>query len=88
MPTLKEAGINVSADAYFGLYGPAGMAPDVVAKIDRAVAEAMRDPVIQEKVYGLGLVPNHAGSAELAATQAAHLKRWEAPIKASGFKAE
>ena len=26
--------------------------------------------------------------AELAATQAAHLKRWEAPIKASGFKAE
>ncbi len=88
VPTLKEAGINVSADAYFGLYGPAGMAPDVVAKIDRAVAEAMRDPVIQEKVYGFGLVPNHAGSAELAATQAAHLKRWEAPIKASGFKAE
>lgn len=88
VPTLKEAGINVSAEAYFGLYGPAGMAPDVVARIDRAVAEAMRDPVIQEKVYGFGLVPNYSGSAELAATQAAHLKRWEAPIKASGFKAE
>ena len=88
VPTLKESGINVSADAYFGLYGPAGMAPDVVAKIDRAVAEALRDPVIQEKIYGFGLVPNHAGPAELAATQAAHLKRWEEPIKASGFKAE
>jgi tripartite-type tricarboxylate transporter receptor subunit TctC len=88
VPTLKEAGINVSADAYFGLYGPAGMAPDVVAKIDRAVADAMRDPAIQEKVYGFGLVPNHASAADLAATQAAHLKRWEAPIKASGFKAE
>lgn len=88
VPTLKEAGINISADAFFGLYGPAGMAPDVVARIDRAVADAMRDPAIQDKVYGFGLVPNHAGSAELAATQAAHLKRWEAPIKASGFKAE
>lgn len=88
VPTLKEAGINVSADAFFGLYGPAGMAPDVVARIDRAVADALRDPVIQEKIYGFGLVPNHAGSAELAATQAAHLKRWEEPIKASGFKAE
>ena len=88
VPTLKESGINVSADAYFGLYGPAGMAPDVVAKIDRAVAEALRDPAIQEKVYGFGLVPNHASAADLAATQAAHLKRWEAPIKASGFKAE
>jgi tripartite-type tricarboxylate transporter receptor subunit TctC len=88
VPTLKESGINISADAFFGLYGPAGMAPALVSKIDRAVAEALRDPAIQEKIYGFGLVPSHAGSAELAAIQAAHLKRWEAPIKASGFKAE
>jgi hypothetical protein len=33
-------------------------------------------------------VPNHADSAQLAATQAAHLKGWEAPIKPSGLKAE
>jgi tripartite-type tricarboxylate transporter receptor subunit TctC len=86
--TLKEQGINVAADAFFGLYGPAGMAPDVVARIDKAVAEALNAPDVQEKVYGFGLVPSHAPSADLAATQAAHLKRWEAPIKASGFKAE
>lgn len=88
VPTLKEAGINIAADAFFGLYGPAGMAPDVVARIDRAVAEALRAPEVQEKIYSFGLVPNHAGPAALAATQAEHLKRWEAPIKASGFKAE
>lgn len=86
VPTLKEAGINVAADAFFGLYGPAGMAPDVVARIDRAVAEALRAPEVQDKIYGFGLVPSHAGAADLAATQAAHLKKWEAPIKASGFK--
>jgi tripartite-type tricarboxylate transporter receptor subunit TctC len=88
VPTLKEQGINMEADAFFGLYGPAGMAPDVVARIDRAVADALRSPEVQDKIYAFGLVPNHAGSAALAATQAAHLKRWEAPIKASGFKAE
>jgi hypothetical protein len=32
------------------------------------------------------LVPNH--SSDLASTQSSHLKRWEAPIKASGFKPE
>ena len=64
------------------------MAPEVVARIDRAVADALRDPALQDKIYGFGLVPNYAGSAELASTQAAHIKRWEAPIKASGFKAE
>lgn len=88
VPTLKESGINISADAYFGLYGPAGMAPDAVARIDRAVADALRDPALQERIYAFGLVPNHAPATELAATQTAHLKRWEAPIKASGFKAE
>ena len=88
VPTLKELGINMTADAFFGLYGPAGMAPDVVARIDRAVAEALRSPEVQEKVYSFGLVPNYAGPSELMAMQVAHLKRWEAPIKASGFKAE
>jgi tripartite-type tricarboxylate transporter receptor subunit TctC len=88
VPTLKEAGINTSADAFFGLYGPPGMQADTIARIDRAVADALKQPDVQEKIYGFGLVPNHAGSAELAATQVAHLKRWEAPIKASGFKAD
>ena len=88
VPTLKEAGFNLAADAFFGLYGPAGMAADVVARIDKAVADALRAPEIQEKVYGFGLVPSHSGSADLTATQAAHLKRWEAPVKASGFKAD
>jgi tripartite-type tricarboxylate transporter receptor subunit TctC len=88
VPTLKESGIDVTADAFFGLYGPPGMPPDLVQRIDRAVADALRAPEIQERIYNVGLVPAHAGPAELAAIQAAHLKRWEAPIKASGFKAE
>ncbi|NDZ13220.1 ABC transporter substrate-binding protein [Variovorax sp. WS11] len=88
VPTLKESGIDITADAFFGLYGPPGMPPELVQRIDRAVADALRAPEIQERIYNLGLVPAHAGPAELAAVQAAHLKRWEAPIKASGFKAE
>ena len=65
-----------------------GMAPDLVARIDRAVADALKTPEIQERIYGFGLVPNHAPGTQLASTQAEHLKKWEAPIKASGFKAE
>ena len=88
VPTLKEQGIDMAADAFFGLYGPAGMKPEVVNRIDQAVAEALKDPVIQEKIYGLGLVPGYGNAAELAMTQVTQLKRWEAPIKASGYKAE
>jgi tripartite-type tricarboxylate transporter receptor subunit TctC len=88
VPTLREAGINVSADAFFGLYGPAGLPADVVARLEKAAADALRQPEVQEKIVSFGLVPNFAPGAELAAMQAAHLKKWEAPIKASGFKPE
>lgn len=88
VPTLKEQGVNMAADAFFGLYGPAGMAADAVARIDRAVAEALRAPDVQDRIQALGLVPAHGASADLASTQVAHLRKWEAPIKASGFKAD
>jgi tripartite-type tricarboxylate transporter receptor subunit TctC len=88
VPTLKEQGINVAADAYFGVYGPPGMPADVSARIANAVSDALRQPDVQDKMLSLGLTPNYANGAGLAATQAEHYKRWEAPIKASGFKAE
>jgi len=88
VPTLKEQGINMAADAFFGLYGPAGMTPEVTTRIARAVADALRQPDVAERITTLGLVSAYGSGDELAATQAAHLKRWEAPIKASGFTAE
>ncbi len=88
VPTLKEVGINVTADAFFALYGQAGMAPDQVARISRAVGDALRAQDVQDKIMSYGLVAKYAGPDELAALQAVHYKRWEAPIKASGFQAE
>ncbi len=36
VPTLKEMGINVVADAFFGLYGPANMPAERAQKISDA----------------------------------------------------
>ncbi|NBQ06725.1 MAG: ABC transporter substrate-binding protein, partial [Betaproteobacteria bacterium] len=57
-------------------------------KISDAVAQALNNPEIQNRIRGFGLVPSYANAAALAASQATHLKRWEAPIKASGYTAE
>ena len=88
VPTLKEQGIAMTADAFFGLYGPAGMTSDVTQRIARAVADALKQPDVIERTVSLGLVPAYGSGEELAAVQAAHLKRWEGPIKASGFTVE
>jgi tripartite-type tricarboxylate transporter receptor subunit TctC len=88
VPTLKEMGINVVADAFFGLYGPAGMQSDRIQKISDAVAKTLANPDVQGRIRALALTPSYADSQSLVATQATHLKRWEAPIKASGFTVE
>jgi tripartite-type tricarboxylate transporter receptor subunit TctC len=88
VPTLKELGVNVVADAFFGLYGPANMPADRVQKISDAVAKTLATPDIQARIRALALTPSYADSQTLAMTQATHLKRWEAPIKASGFTIE
>ena len=62
--------------------------PQAAERLSKAVAVALADPGIQEKIRGYGLVPSHAGPAETGAMVVEHLKRWEAPVKASGFKPE
>lgn len=84
VPTLKESGVNMVATAWFAMYGPAGLPPQVLAKLEKAVAGAVKKPEMKEKFLKLGYDPIGSTSAELAAAQRADLARWEKPIKATG----
>lgn len=86
VPTLREAGLQMApVEGWFGVYAPAGMAPADVERWSGALKAALAKPAIQEKIRALGVEPDFAGPAALATQQAADYKRWEAPIKASGF---
>ncbi|WP_332745482.1 Bug family tripartite tricarboxylate transporter substrate binding protein [Hydrogenophaga sp.] len=86
VPTLKEAGIDMDATAWFAMYGPAGLSPGVLARLNTAVAQAMQRPEMRERMRGLGYDPVGSTPGELAAEQKSDLKRWEAPIKATGVQ--
>ncbi len=88
VPTLRESGLNIAADAFFGLYGPAGLPADRAQRLSDAVGQVLAQPEVQARIRSLGQVPSHAGPQALAATQAEHLRRWEAPIKSSGYTPE
>ena len=52
VPTLREAGYRKEeGDSWFGVLAPAGTSPAVVAKFDKAIAEALRSPDIIEKLH-------------------------------------
>jgi tripartite-type tricarboxylate transporter receptor subunit TctC len=86
VPTLQEQGVDMVATAWFAMYGPAGLKPEVRDKLSAAVAKAIKTPALRAKMIEQGYEPVGSTSAELAAAQAADLKRWEGPIKATGVQ--
>ena len=84
VPTLKESGVDMEATAWFAMYGPAGLPNDVVARLERSVAAAVKTPAIKERLLKLGYEPVGSTSRELATAQQTDLARWEKPIKATG----
>ncbi|MGM9428837.1 Bug family tripartite tricarboxylate transporter substrate binding protein [Hydrogenophaga sp. MI9] len=86
VPTLQEQGVDMVATAWFAMYGPAGLKPEVRDMISSAVAKAVRTPALRAKLIEQGYEPVGSTPAELAAAQAADLKRWEGPIKATGVQ--
>jgi len=86
VPTLKEAGVNMEATAWFAMYGPAGLKGEALTRLERAMMKMVRDPAMQAKLRALGYDPIGSGSADLAAAQKVDLARWEKPIKATGVQ--
>lgn len=88
VPTLKEQGVDMEATGWFAVYGPAGMAPDLVRRLNQAANAALKDPAVLDKLSRLGLEPVGSTPEQLAAAHRADYARWEKPIKATGFTAD
>lgn len=86
VPTLKEQGVDMEATAWFAMYGPAGLKPEVLARLEQAVMRAVQQPAVRDKLLSLGYEPIGSTSQQLAAAQRADLARWEKPIKAAGVQ--
>jgi tripartite-type tricarboxylate transporter receptor subunit TctC len=86
VPTLKESGIDVEADAWNGLVAPAGVPPAVLAKIQHEVVEALRAPDVREKLNAQIMEPVGNTPAEFRAWIDRDLARWGAVIQAAGIR--
>ena len=75
VPTLAEAGLNdYEVEPWFGVYGPAGLPAPVVHRLEQALAQALADPAVKDKLVAAGFTPRSASAAEL---QALTLREYE-----------
>lgn len=88
LPTLKESGLDVEADAWVGLIAPAGTPAAIIEALHRSVVKAVQSPAIRQKFEPLLMQPVGGTPQELADLMASDLARWKPIIEGAKIKAE
>jgi tripartite-type tricarboxylate transporter receptor subunit TctC len=86
IPTLKETGIDVEADAWMGLIAPARTPEAAIAKIHDEVVDAIKAPQAREKLAIQLMEPIGNSPAEFRAVIEREIVRWAPVIKAIDLK--
>ena len=85
-PTLKESGVDLVADAWYGMWLPAGASSDFAKKLSEAAAAALAKPEVKEKLLAIGLIPVGSTPEGLTQELAANTAFWQPIVKATGYK--
>ena len=89
IPTIAEAGVpGYDTVVWWGLLGPSGLSADLVAKISKDCAEALRAPAVKQRLDNLGAIVAGTSPADFAKLIRADYEKWGPIIKAAGMKGE
>ena len=88
VPTLQEAGYDLVATGWYGIFVQAKTPPEVVDRLNKAVVAAVQLPDVKQQLMGFGLQPTGTSAADFARIQKTDSQFWAAAVKASGFTAE
>ena len=93
LPTVAEAGAadgltRFDIGTWFGLFGPARLTPEVLARVHRAFVDALAAPETRARMATLMAEPAPMHPDQFASFVKSELAKYERVVKASGAKAE
>jgi len=89
LPTMIEAGMpGFESQQWFGLFGPAGLPPEIVAQLNFEATRIVSSPEMRERLATDGAEPGTLTQREFGAFLQADAIRWARVVKQSGAKAE
>jgi tripartite-type tricarboxylate transporter receptor subunit TctC len=87
--TVAESGFpGFEAGSWFGVMGPAGIAPKLAAKLHEDIRAVMELPEVRARLTGGGFDLLDAGPAEFRAVVERDLAKWAQVIRTAGIRAE
>jgi len=88
IPTFKELGYPaVELIGWYGIFAPAGTNPDIVARYNTLVNQAIQTAAIRDKLQALDLGVREMTPVAMNAMVRADFERWRGIVKASGYSA-
>jgi tripartite-type tricarboxylate transporter receptor subunit TctC len=89
LPTVSEAGVpGYDAEAWYGLFAPAKTPPDIIDRLNRAAAAAVKAESFKKLSVNEGLFPVASPPGELERYFRIEQERWRKVIRDAGLKAE
>jgi tripartite-type tricarboxylate transporter receptor subunit TctC len=88
VPTMKEAGADVDAVLWSGLFAPAKTPPEIVRKLEAELMRILKEPDIIARLKPLGIQPVGNSSAEFAKILASDISRWTEVARAGNIRIE
>lgn len=88
VPTIHEAGLkNYETTAWGGVVGPAGMAPELVQRLNREINRTLALPALKERYAAMAWeIQTSAAPDALMALARAEAPRWADVVRRSGAK--
>ncbi len=86
IPTLKESGIDIVAEGWNVLFAPASMPPERVAHLGQAIADAMNDPVTQQRFRSARMTPVASTPQQTARMLSSYRGVWEPAIMGASVR--
>jgi tripartite-type tricarboxylate transporter receptor subunit TctC len=88
VPSMAETVPGYDTEVWWGLLGPAGIPPDLVAKLSQDFVAALNTDTVKDRLSKLGASPIGGSSRQLDARIRADYEKWGPIIKAAGMTAE
>jgi tripartite-type tricarboxylate transporter receptor subunit TctC len=88
VPSMAETVPGYDTEVWWGLLGPAGMPPELVAKLSHDFVAALNTASVKERLTKLGASPIGSSPQAFNAKIHADYDKWGPIIKAAGIKAE
>ena len=88
LPTLRESGVDLDLESWFGLYAPAKVPPAVLARLRAELQRVAQFAEIKDAFTKAGGRPLPLPADEARTQLARDLDRWTRLVRAAGIKAE